>query len=846
MKESPYRNARKNVPTFIKFFLFLTFILLLAWSIVLVREKILTNANDLGMSLAQSYANEEENRINVYSMLLTSMSISLENGITQELTTDELQKEMADYSAQLENMMSAYIIDPYAVIDGTIIAAVPWEGDDDYSYVSSEWYQRAIAAGDDVIYTDPYTDAITGNKVVTLAKCINENNDVLAFDIFLDNFHIQKNKAYLPEAGTYLLFDSDDEIMYVSGYQAASSEKQQKYYNMLTSYIRQGKLESHNATIKGLDGQSRVVYYSELSNGWLSVITIPIDVILQDGWDRAILILSVICAVLVIVALFIMIRGYFSERKTRQLYETLQILGDSYYAIYRVNFRTNTYVSIKTTDDVKESLGVSGSYQHLLDVLKSVVDKDTHDKFESDLSTESIRKFIDDGIYDFGGDYKRNFNGTYKWVKIQVLYNQALHIDEVILAFREIDNSKRKEIQQYILLENALDAAKKTVQQKTQFFSNASHDMRTPLNAIIGLSKLSQKPDISRERVNNYMRKIQHSGEQLLLLVNDILDVSRLEHGKGNFMNYSSMDICKCVKDNVATFYEQASQEHKKLSESYDVRYSVVNCDSARLGQILNNLISNALKYSHEGAQIEVSLKELNHQPGHSKYQLIVRDTGIGMSKEYLERIFEPFTREATFTSNKVSGTGLGMPIVKTLVQQMSGEITIESEPGMGTTVTIILPLQNLEDNYYPKEAPKIQELSFTLENKTLLLAEDNEINMEVACECLRLAGANVLTAWNGQEAVEVFQSKREGEIDAILMDMQMPVMDGCEAAKAIRQLDRPDARTVPIIAVTANVFAEDIARTTAAGMDAHIAKPIDFKQLISILDSCIQNKAEQ
>lgn len=164
----------------------------------------------------------------------------------------------------------------------------------------------------------------------------------------------------------------------------------------------------------------------------------------------------------------------------------------------------------------------------------------------------------------------------------------------------------------------------------------------------------------------------------------------------------------------------------------------------------------------------------------------------------------------------------------------------------MGTTVTIILPLQNLEDNYYPKEAPKIQELSFTLENKTLLLAEDNEINMEVACECLRLAGANVLTAWNGQEAVEVFQSKREGEIDAILMDIQMPVMDGCEAAKAIRQLDRPDARTVPIIAVTANVFAEDIARTTAAGMDAHIAKPIDFKQLISILDSCIQNKAEQ
>ena len=846
MKESSYGNTRKKVPIFIKIFLLLTFVLLLAWSIVLVRKKILTNANDLGMSLAQSYANEEENRIGVYSMLVNAMAISIQNGISQDAEPERIQKEMANYSKQLEDMMDAYIIDPYAVIDGKIIAAAPWEGNEDYSYVSSDWYQKALGAGNEVIYTDPYTDVITGKKVVTLAKCMNENNDVLAFDILLENFHTQKNKAFLPESSTYFLFDSNNEIMYVSGYEGSDSSKLQKYYDELTSYIRQGKLEAHNATIKGLDGKSRVVYYSELSNGWLSVITIPIDVILQDGWDRAIIILSVICTVLVIVVLFIMIHGYFRDRKTRQLYETLQMLGDSYYAIYRVNFRTTTYISIKSTDDTKELLGDSGSYHHLLDVLRGVVDKSTHERFEEDLSADSIRKFIEDGIYDFGGDYQRNFNGTFKWVKIQVLYNPALHIDEVILAFREIDSSKRKELQQHILLENALDAAKKTVQQKTLFFSNASHDMRTPLNAIIGLSKLSQKPDISRERVNNYMRKIQHSGEQLLLLVNDILDVSRLEHGRGNFMNYSSMDICKCIKDNVANFYEQASHEHKELTESYDVKYSVVSCDSARLGQVLNNLISNALKYSNEGAKVEVSLKELNHQPGHSKYQIMVRDTGIGMSKEYLERIFEPFSRETTFTSNKVSGTGLGMPIVKTLVQQMSGEITIESEPGMGTTVTIILPLQNLEDNYYPKESPKIQELSFTLENKTLLLAEDNEINMEVACECLRLAGANVLTAWNGQEAVEIFQSKKEGEIDAILMDMQMPVMDGCEAAKAIRQLDRPDAQTIPIIAVTANVFAEDIARTTAAGMDAHIAKPIDFKQLVAVLDSCIKKRTNQ
>ena len=206
------------------------------------------------------------------------------------------------------------------------------------------------------------------------------------------------------------------------------------------------------------------------------------------------------------------------------------------------------------------------------------------------------------------------------------------------------------------------------------------------------------------------------------------------------------------------------------------------------------------------------------------------------MSEEFQERIFEPFAREASFFSRKVSGTGLGMPIVKTIVQQMSGEITVQSALGEGSTFTVTIPLQNLDEEERPAEEKQEEGGTFSLEGKTILLAEDNEINMEVAGECLKMLGAKVLEAWNGQEAVDVFAAQEPGRIDAVLMDMQMPVMDGCEAARTIRSMDREDAGTVPIIAVTANVFAEDIARTTEAGMNAHIAKPIDFQELQKVL----------
>ena len=300
------------------------------------------------------------------------------------------------------------------------------------------------------------------------------------------------------------------------------------------------------------------------------------------------------------------------------------------------------------------------------------------------------------------------------------------------------------------------------------------------------------------------------------------------------------MNLKTCVEESASLFLQQARREDKVLNITAELENPLVYCDHFRLNQILNNLISNAFKYSTKGSVIQVELRQIDTQSNHGKYQIQVKDTGIGMSQEFLEKIFEPFARETTFAPTKVSGTGLGMPIVKSLVQQLSGEITVQSTLGKGTCITIILPLQIAEaesNETQESQASGSQAKTSDLTGLRVLIAEDNDINMEIATEFLTMLGAEVIQAWNGKEAVDIFRTLDPGSVDVILMDMQMPEMDGCTASRAIRSLNRKDAARIPIIAVTANAFAEDIARTKEAGMNAHIAKPMDFNLLVQILN---------
>lgn len=517
--------------------------------------------------------------------------------------------------------------------------------------------------------------------------------------------------------------------------------------------------------------------------------------------------------------------------------DTVRVLGNSYYAIYGINFRKHTYHIIKGSDYIKKRLPVYGKYEDLLDVMSEIIEKNAYKEFADNFSIENINRLVSEKIKDFGGEFLRLFDNEYKWVTVRVLYDETLPSDEAILCFREVDSERRWQLKQLKLLKDSLASSKRSEETKQAFFSNMSHELRTPLNAIIGLSELAKKNLDDKERLTDYIDKIKLSSSQMLAMINDILEMSRLEQGKVVLDN-KQFSLVKCIKKCTDIFTSQAELEGKFFSVDINAKAEYVFGDSYRISQLVNNLLSNAFKFTPEGGNIHAGLK--TWADNNTIYcRLTVSDTGIGMSKEFLEHIFEPYARETRFASRSINGTGLGMSIVHSLVTQMGGQINVESTLGKGTTFTVTLPFASAGE----KEAPvqPVTKEAYSLNGIRILLAEDNEINMEIAAEILSEYGAEVVQAWNGKEAVEKFTASPDYYFDFILMDMQMPVMDGCTAAKAIRESGKADAADITIIAVSANAFSADIAAAAGAGMNAHISKPIDFSELYKTLNKYVK-----
>lgn len=819
-------GKRGSINTVLSILLMVACVSMLIFGVILVRAKLLQNTQDLGMSLAESYAAEEELQVTTFRNFLELGSQYVEELSSSGADTEEIQTWLHSYFAKITAIVGENVMDPYAVIDGAIVAANPWEGDDGYDYQGTDWYRQALEADGEVIFTDAYIDAITGSPVITAARKFEGSDDVLAMDIFPRNFHERAESKSLPEDGSLYLCDSKGTLLYSSTKWDASDEELQYFTDELFKGIQDGSLLAYDASFRDLDGVQRGAYYYKMSNGWTVILTIPFQTVLMGERNLPVMVLVGVSALVMAAMMIMVIRDLVNSRRIRRADSTIHILGDSFYAIYRVNYKNSTYETIKLSPDMEGTLPETGDYQSLIDTIGTLVEPETFHEFALAFSLESIRQRVAARIPDYGGDYQRRFGDVYKWVNVRTLYDSSRAPDEVILCFREVDLEKRQQLQHMRILQEALDTAKKSTKAKNAFFSNMSHDMRTPLNAIIGLSELAQRDRDDREKVDGYMRKIEFSGKQLLYLINDILELSRLESGR-NTLDCRRFDLRQCVEDLTASFHDMAEKDDRKFSVELDITDTMVEGDPQKLGQILNNLISNAFKYSRAGDRVEVTVKQFHFQQ-HSKYQFTVEDTGIGMSEQFLEHIFDPYSRETRFTSQTVTGTGLGMPIVQSLVQQMSGEITVESTLGKGSRFTVTLPLEAVRTEEGAAEtAPEEEDVDLT--GKRVLLAEDNELIMEISMAILTMNGMEVVQAVNGAEAVERFAESPAHSIDAILMDMQMPEMDGCQAAQAIRAMDRPDAATVPIIAVTANAFAEDIAKTTEAGMDAHISKPIDF-----------------
>ena len=405
---------------------------------------------------------------------------------------------------------------------------------------------------------------------------------------------------------------------------------------------------------------------------------------------------------------------------------------------------------------------------------------------------------------------------------------QAMAISEMEEANKNLKKAKNIAIE-------ALQTAENANKAKTDFLSNMSHDIRTPMNAIIGIISLIRHNAGDKEKVIEYADKIAISSQHLLGIINDVLDMSKIEAGKTVF-KYSDFSILDSIEELNTIFHSQANEKNQSfIITKENLKHEWVNGDKVHLMQIFSNLLSNAIKYTQEGGVIQFIAEESEtNSSTYGKYHFIVSDNGMGMSADFKETIFDAFTRAESSVTNKIQGTGLGMAITKNLVESMGGTIEVESEPNRGSSFEVILNLKIVENRVVSStEQIEMHETdSDILDGMRFLCAEDNELNAEILMELLKLEGAECTICENGKRILEAFEQSVSGEYDMILMDVQMPVMNGYEATKAIRRSSHEQAKTIPIIAMTANAFSEDMQHTLAAGMNAHISKPVDMKLL--------------
>ena len=402
-------------------------------------------------------------------------------------------------------------------------------------------------------------------------------------------------------------------------------------------------------------------------------------------------------------------------------------------------------------------------------------------------------------------------------------------------AMKEMEESNKKLKKAKDITTEALQTAENANKAKTDFLSNMSHDIRTPMNAIIGMTSLIRHDAGNKAKVIEYADKIDISSQHLLGIINDVLDMSKIEAGKTVF-KYTDFSILDFITELNTIFHSQIDEKNQTLTIiKENIRHEWVNGDQVHLMQIFSNLVSNAVKYTQEGGKIQFLVEECETKSSvYAKYRFLVSDNGMGMSADFKDTIFDAFTRAESSMTNKIQGTGLGMAITKNLVEAMGGTIDVESELGQGSCFEVLIDLRIAEDRFVSsaEQAEKDEPAGNVLKGMRFLCAEDNELNAKILMELLKIEGAECTICENGKRVLEAFEQSAPGDYDMILMDVQMPVMNGYEATKAIRRSSHELAKTIPIIAMTANAFSEDIQHSLAAGMNAHVSKPIEMKVL--------------
>ena len=512
-----------------------------------------------------------------------------------------------------------------------------------------------------------------------------------------------------------------------------------------------------------------------------------------------------------------------------------QALAGDFFSIYVVEPDTGRFIEYSATKEY-DRLGVEKAGEDFFNMSRTnmarLICDDDRERFLGTFYKEKVMSILErDGSFTM--KYRLMFGNTPVWVSMKATLLEDENGRHLIIGTNNIDAQMKREI------EYQQHMAEAKTNARNDFLANMSHDIRTPMNAIIGYTNIARSHSDDPETVSNALEKIGSSSHFLLSLINDILDISKIESGKMQ-LNYAPCDLGDIFRriEDITTL--QAKDKSLLISYRHDsVQHFKVNSDELRIEQVLVNIISNAIKYTPAGKTVDLIAEEKHVKDNWYSYRFIVKDTGIGISEKYLPHIFDSFTREEKTTINRIQGTGLGLAITAKIVELMGGTISVKSREGEGSEFVVELELEALEKVHTEKDS---QNHSFDLSGCRILLVEDNDINAEIADMILTQYGIDVERAENGQIGLEQVQRHGRGYYDAVLMDIQMPVMNGYEAARKIRDLEGECYKTLPIIAMSANAYDEDVKECLAAGMNTHLAKPFNPGDLLNVLQAQIRN----
>ncbi len=528
-----------------------------------------------------------------------------------------------------------------------------------------------------------------------------------------------------------------------------------------------------------------------------------------------------------------------SQEQLRRL-EVIEGLSIDYESIFYADLDQNMLKPYRVSERIERAFGRDDAFCEFAGSSDRYIDTWVHPEDRAMLrkatSPEYIRERLSKDI-SYHVNYRVVYEGALEYQQMRVVdVGVGDHISQIVLGYRSVDEEIRQEMEQKKAFEEAMNQARAANIAKNTFLANMSHDLRTPMTAIVGFAELAKSHIDEPERVLHYLDKIEDSGGQLLGLLNDVLEISRMESGRA-VVRETPCSLMDIVRDVHAELLPQAEGKRIALPLDFEgIEHVDVECDGGMLRQMLRRLAGNAIKYTREGGHVCITVIEKKQTAaGCANYQFVIEDNGIGIGPGFLPRLYEPFERERNTTMSGVRGTGLGLTIVKNIVDMMGGTIGVESRVGAGSrfTVSLSFRLQASRENDAAEDG---EDLAALLAGRKILLVEDNEINLEIETELLQQAGLEVDTATDGSIALEKLRGAKPDEYALVLMDIQMPVMDGYQAARVIRSLEQPQIADIPIIALSANTFYEDRQKSAESGMNAHVGKPIDLPELMSLM----------